>query len=330
MNRSLLCALFLLCSTRTVAAFTGEQGSASTHVGPANGTYDVASFAIMLNHFAEILKKKPSSAEVGTLRASLPKSWTVSTPERTYNIPSDPLRDELAANSIVKARVWVNHMIAEVDGFSLGKTVDARAARTELDQILARPEFAGVRPLTPWEVLRQRISAWLQRQLLKLLQAIGRHPIGGEILFWIIILGAVGGITYAVIRFLAGKDNINSLPRSGTMVTARMWQEWMCAAREAADRGDYREAVHSAYWAGIVKLQDVDALPRDRTKTPREFLRLVNPAAANERATAIAVCEPLAELTSRLEHVWYANRGAGPEDFRVSLHQLEALGCRTE
>jgi hypothetical protein len=328
MKRSLLCVLFLLCSTRTLAAFTGEQGGASTHAGPA--TYDAESFAVMLNHLVEILKKKPSPAEIGTLRGSLPKSWIVSTPERTYNISSDPLRDDLAANSIEKARVRVNHMIAEVDGFSLGKTVDTREARTELDQIMARPEFARVRPLTPWEALRQRISAWLQRQLMTLFQAIGRHPIGGEILFWMIILGAVGAIAYGVIRFLADKDSINSLPRSGTMVTARLWQEWMRAAREAADRGDYREAVHSAYWAGIVKLQDVDALPRDRTKTPREYLRLVNPAAANEHATAIAVCEPLAALTSRLEHVWYANRGAGPEDFRMSLHQLEALGCRLE
>ena len=40
--------------------------------------------------------------------------------------------------------------------------------------------------------------------------------------------------------------------------------------------------------------------------------------------------EPLAALTARLEKVWYANRGARPEDYQDSLRQLEALGCPLE
>jgi len=40
--------------------------------------------------------------------------------------------------------------------------------------------------------------------------------------------------------------------------------------------------------------------------------------------------EPLTALTMGLERAWYANRGAGPEDFRESLSHLEALGCLLE
>jgi hypothetical protein len=330
MKRSLLCALFLVCSARNVAAFNVEQGGASADASPANRAYDAASFAAMLNHLAETLQKKASPAEMSALHGSLPDSWTVSTSDRTYTISSEPLRDALAVKSSEKARVWVNHLIAEVRGFSLGKAIDNREARTELDQILARPDFAGFRPPTPWEVLRQRIAAWLQRQVVKLLGAIGRHPIGGEILFWIIMLGGIGGIAFAMIRFLEGRDRFDSLSRGETMVTARLWQEWVRAARDAANRGDFREAVHSAYWAGIVRLQDTEALPRDRAKTPREYLRLVNEEAAGDLAATSTVREPLAALTLRLERVWYANRGAGPEDFHESLHQLEALGCSLE
>jgi hypothetical protein len=52
--------------------------------------------------------------------------------------------------------------------------------------------------------------------------------------------------------------------------------------------------------------------------------------APGELAARPAHREPLAALTSRLERIWYANRGAGPDDFRESLHQVEALGCQLE
>ncbi|MGA8223896.1 MAG: DUF4129 domain-containing protein [Candidatus Acidiferrales bacterium] len=264
------------------------------------------------------------------LRDSLPESWTVSTAERTYSISTEPLRNELAAKSSARAKIWVDHLAAEVESFATAKAVSSRETRAELDHILARPEFTGVRPPTPWELLRQRITAWLGRQLDKIFGAIGRHPIGGEILFWLIILAGVGGIAVALIRYLASRDRMNALSKGESMVTARLWQEWIRSAREAANRGDFREAVHSAYWAGIVKLEDIGALPRDRTKTPREYLGLVTQEPATALAPAIPVREPLAALTSRLERVWYANRGASPEDFRESLKQLEALGCRLE
>jgi len=330
MKRSLLCVLILVGSAGSRGASQGQQAAALAPGGKANSAYDAPSFVMMLHRLAGVLREKPSAEEMAAMRASLPESWTVSTSERTYSISTQLLRDELAAKSSEKARVWVNHLAAEIESFSSAKGNDALKTRAELDQILTRPEFAGVRPPTPWELLRQRITAWLERQLDLLFRAIGRHPIGGEILFWLIILLGVGGIALALIRYLANRDRMNALSRGDSLVTARMWQEWIRAAREAANRGDYREAVHSAYWAGIVKLEDIGALPRDRTRTPREYLGLVIQEPATGLSPATPVREPLAALTSRLERVWYANRGAGPEDFRESLRQLEALGCRLE
>jgi len=330
MKRSLLCVLILICSAGSLGAFGGEQGADLARSGSANSTYDASSFAVLLHRIAGILQEKPSSDEMTAMRASLPASWTVITPERTYSISTEPLRSELAAKSSDKARVWVNHLATEIKSFSAANEIDARKTRTELDQILKRPEFAGVRPPTPWELLRQRITAWLGQQLEKLFAAIGRHPIGGEILFWVIILLAVGGMALALIRFLANRDRMNTLSKGESLVTARMWQEWIRAAREAAKRGDFREAVHSAYWAGIARLEDIGALPRDRTRTPREYLGLVARDETTRLAPATPIREPLAALTSRLERVWYADRGAGPEDFRESLRQLEALGCRLD
>jgi len=110
-------------------------------------------------------------------------------------------------------------------------------------------------------------------------------------------------------------------------VPARSWQEWIFAGREAAGRGDYRMAVHCAYWAGIARLQEVGALSPDRTKTPREFManleqpKMVAPEILAGRRQALST------LTSRLEKIWYGYHYATEADFRDSLAQLETLGC---
>ena len=121
------------------------------------------------------------------------------------------------------------------------------------------------------------------------------------------------------------------LPPSESVIASRTWQEWIRMAREAANRGDFREAVHSAYWAGIVRLEDTSVVPKDRTRTPREYLRLVSePAPGQLLVSRPAHQQPLSVLTTLMERIWYANLSASSEDFRASLRQLEALGCQLE
>ena len=164
----------------------------------------------------------------------------------------------------------------------------------------------------------------------RLFRGIDRHPIGGRILLWLIIFSAISFIALGLFRFVSGSERASVLPRTSAVLPTRTWQEWVHAAHEAAKRGDYREAVHAAYWAGIARLEDSGLLPHDRTKTPREYLRLVDTPTPGQLAPPKTHREPLAALTSLLEKIWYANRGARPEDYQDSLRQLEALGCPLE
>jgi hypothetical protein len=59
-------------------------------------------------------------------------------------------------------------------------------------------------------------------------------------------------------------------------------------------------------------------------------LRLVTEPAPGQLAASLTHREPLTALTRKLEVIWYANRGARPEDYSESLRQLEALGCSLE
>lgn len=329
MRRSILSLLLLLVIAVSPPAFGQGQRTAPETSGPVSPVYDRASFTAELRRIAEILKKKPSVNEMVALRDSLPKRWTVSTAEGPFSISSEPLRNQLTSLSSEKAEAWVNHLSEEVE-FS-GRSVSSSAnPREDLDRILARSEFGAVKPPSAWDLFRQRLYAWIERMLLKLLGGASRHPLGGQILFWLLIVAAVGFIAMWMFRFFANRDPVNALPPSPDAIAARTWQEWIREAREAAGRGDFREAVHSTYWAGIARLEDLGVVPKDRTKTPREYLQLLVEPADGQPAPAATHHEPLAALTKGLERTWYANRSAGLDDFRESLHHLEAMGCPLE
>jgi hypothetical protein len=329
MIRRFSLSFLLLVFAGTSRALPSEQVSAPPPVNPADSAYDAASFAEELHRIAAIIGKKPKTQEIEALRDALTPHWAVSTPDGTFSISTEPLRNQLTPSSLDKAEVWVIHLAEEAESSTkFGQSFPQ--ARVELDRILARPEFAAVRPPTAWELFRQRLAAWLERLLGRLFGGIARHPIGGEILFWLIIIVAVGAIAAWVFRFLASRDRRPSLPQSQSVVAVRTWQEWIRAAREAANAGNYREAVHSAYWAGIVRLEDAGVIPKDRAKTPREYLRLVTEPAPGQLAASPTHRDQLTALTRKLELTWYANRGASPEDFKESLRQLEALGCSLE
>jgi hypothetical protein len=330
MNRCLFFALVLVFTHRSPVLAGQAKGPSSNPDSSANAVYDAKSFALELHRLTAVLQKKPSTNEMVALRDSLPRRWNVSTPEGTYSVSSEPLRNHLTALSNAQAHEWIENLAAEVEASTKAPAASTTQASAELDHILARQEFKGVRPPNAWDLFRQRMAAWLESMLLKLFGSIGRHPIGGRIVFWLIMIGAVVFVALWLIRFLQSRDRMDTLASSTSVIAPRTWQEWIRLAREAANRGDYREAVHSAYWAGIVRLEDSGVFPRDRARTPREYLRLVNNPSPGELAPRPMHREPLTALTSRLERIWYANRGAGPEDFQDSLRQLEALGCPLE
>jgi hypothetical protein len=325
MKRNLLFALALLVSSGGPAVFGQAPPTLST-----NPAFDPASFAAEIHRLKSVLQEKTSPDEIAAFRDSLPPSWTIVTPEHTYSISSQPLRNQLISLPREKTLAWMDRLSEEIESYSAAHPKKSSNARAELDHILAQSEFAAVRPPSSWDLLRQRITAWLERLLIKLLSGMGRHPIAGRVLFWLIVIGGVVCIALWLFRYLVSRDRLDSLQPSSSIISSRTWQEWIRAAREAASRGDFREAVHSCYWAGIVRLEDSGVIPKDRTKTPREYLRMVAQPAPGELASRPAHREPLAALTSRLERVWYANRAAGPEDFQDSLRQLEALGCPLE
>jgi hypothetical protein len=328
MKRSLLHVLLLQFVFLFGTASEAHQNSSLSAQG-SPATYDVTSFGAELHRLDVILRHKPSPAKISDLRKSLPSAWNLYTPEQSYTISTEPLQAQLDARSADKAAAWIELLLGEIKG-SHANPSNSVAAQQELNHILAGPEFAGVRPPSALQLLRARVLAWLNKMFLKFFKAMGQHPIGAEILFWLLLIGGVAFVALWIFRFLSGRGSMARLNAQSPMVTTRSWQEWLRRARQAANRGDFREAVRSAYWAGITRLEDLGAVPRDRTKTPREYLHMVTTPRSEQEGLTGNVREPLRLLTLRMERTWYANHSAVPEDYSDSLRQLEALGCPLE
>jgi hypothetical protein len=329
-KRFLFCALVLLFETQHSSVLAQTPTGVSEAPAPLGTPYDVASFSSELHRLSGVLDKNPSPKEQDALRDALPSAWTVVTPEHSYSVSTAPLREKLSARDVNATKFWLGHLAAETQSYSAAPATSLGNARSELAKILNEDEFAATHPPSPWQLFRQRVEDWVERMLLKMLGSMRRHPIGGQILFWLLMLAGVSFVAFWLFRFVTRYDHLNALPRPVFVAPSRSWQEWIRAAREAAARNEFREAVHAAYWAGIVRLEETGVLPRDRSKTPREYLRLASQPSPLGRAPNVAYREPLTALTTRLEKIWYANRDAGPEDFRDSLLQLEALGCPLE
>ncbi len=246
----------------------------------------------------------------------IPPAWEIDSPQGTFSISTQPLKELLAARRGADAAEWLEHLAHELDQ-SAGGT-PAGEARGRLEEILKQREFAAMRPPSVWQLLWERILGWIGELLDRLFRVISRHPTTSQVLFWTLIGGAGCMLLLWVARL--GQRERTALNIVGSApVRPRAWAEWLQAARLAAEQGDLRQAIHCSYWAGVTRLQETGVLTADSTHTPREYLRL---------AEGTAPATELAALTSGLERFWYAGRRATQDDFRASLKQLEALGCR--
>ncbi len=299
--------------------------------------YDSENFIKELARLKTGLEKVRESPEaLRSYRESLPEVWAVDAGGRRYVVPTDLLasrlvkaerQPELRRSQIDQARDYLDALAAETASLSGQPPPRLDSARSKLDAILARSEYAHTRQESWWEKLRARINEIFLNALGRIFRHVGSQKSLGYVLLWVGVCAAAILIAYWIFRgwFRAARGEEMALQAAA--VPLRSWQEWVFAAREAAGLGDNRMAIHCAYWAGIARLQDLGALAPDRAKTPREYLRALTKAKLILPETLVTRQQTLSMLTSRLEKTWYGYQIATEADYRDSLTQLETLGC---
>jgi hypothetical protein len=329
-------ALFALVMLPVLAgvARAAESGAPSS----AAPIYDSASFIRELGRLKAGLDGAGNSTE--TLRAyreSLPEAWSVDTSGHHFEVPTDALtarlkkaesQPKIRDQQLKEARDYLDSLAAETAALSGQSPPQTESARAKLNAILAHSEYSRVRKQTWWDQIRERITEILLNALERILSNVGGQKSLGYILLWIGVCAGAILIAYWVFRNWFRSARAQEMALSAAAVPARSWQEWIFAARKAAGRGDYRMAVHCAYWAGIARLQDAGTLAPDRAKTPREYLQALSKAKLLMPETLATRRDALSLLTARLERTWYGSQIATEADFRDSLTQLEILGCQ--
>jgi len=318
------------------------QQDSSRHARATGNVYsDAAPFAAELQRIGSaIAKEKANVNGLGFLRKNLPAGWEISTSERRYLVSAEPLRGllgnaereknvEKAAAKAKEAADWAFDLANQVNAYAGARAYSTPGARAELDRILSRREFGSVQGPTRWDLLRQRINRWIEKLILRFFERMGRHPVSARILLWSMVVATVVWLAVTLFRYWTRRAALEALQAPDSVAFVRTWQEWIHAAREAAAQGDFREAIHSTYWAGISYLEDSEVVRKDRARTPREYVRLVSnstPFAVSRRGTR----EALSALTLALEQVWYGRQAASSEDFKHAMRQVEALGCQLQ
>jgi hypothetical protein len=309
-----LLALTLLCS---IAKARGESLSVADYQQQLQGI--VAK--------VESLESDPENA--GELVASIPDQVSVTTSSGEIKVSYKALKDSLATfkaadektrpGLLREIREYAHAMYSAAESFEK-PAADSAAAHRNLDEILSRREFKTKGPSAK-DALLARVYYWIARWLSKLIFK-GQASFDFMQLIIYLVVGAAATLLllWTIRRLRRPQEELPQREIIPFSPSARSWRAWLADARTQAQKEDWRNAIHLAYWAGISYLEEHGAWKPNRARTPREYLRLIGKAAAQYPV--------LAALTRKLEVVWYGYGTAAEADFHEALGQLEKLGCR--
>jgi hypothetical protein len=296
---------------------------------PAAGTgdlkLDLAAYKAELDRCSAALHQGEHLAQ---LRDSLPRNWIVQTENSEIVVSTDWLNYDLLQaerdNGTSKSQLrQISSRLAAMrkaaDDFEHSSNQQReKSAQADLDKILQRREFASSSGPSQAELLEERISRWIAEQLIRLLSHLHAGRTTGNVVTWTIVGLAFALLCYWVWQnlFRTLQNKTPELQRSNVVEESRQWAQ---EALSAADRGDYREAVHCAYWATIIHLESMSILKRDHARTPRESLRLLEPHPKERQL--------LVDFTRLFELIWYGYRPALQSDWTNAHAHLEKMGC---
>lgn len=318
MRRFLAIAFFLaLCPAAKSGAAEPDAASGPLTLPQYSHTLDESLAAVQ-----GLRQEQPRKA--GEILSRLPPAWHVAADGRSFEVPTESIRVGLEAwqkepqgpslEPVLRHLETLRRQAAEYETARR----DSLSRHVLLNNILARSEFRNIHGPTRWDRLRQQINDLLIRLLGKAFSS-SAFPVLGNIIVYGLVAFAMVALAFWMYRSLREDARLEAIQFRGAPVSAKASPVWMTEARAAAARGDWRDAIHLAYWGGISFLELQGAWRPDVARTPREYLRLL-PAASDQQPA-------LRALTLRLEAVWYGMQLADAEGFQQTLAELERLGC---
>jgi hypothetical protein len=356
MKRPFLFAVVALSLVFCAGLFSkGAATKTSASAQPTNAsrseTLDLGAYQRALDDLrSEVEGLSAHPRDTGSLRASLPKTWKVESAGVRFEIATEWLDASLArfesspaARKVLERDILsrIDQLRADAAAFEAPPNPDRATARVAMAEILRRREYASVRQPSWFELALQRLWRAFWRLIGRLFGRIGAHVNVQRLFAWSLIFAAFVFLAVLLLRVWRQALRSTSLNPPSAPQPAKTWRHWAQEALAQAARGNYRAAVHACYWAGIARLGDLGVWNIDPSRTPREYLRMLDRVSTSvavagsskspQPAMAIApsaLRASVGALTGTFERVWYAGGDATAGDFRSSIDRLEELGCR--
>jgi hypothetical protein len=270
---------------------------------------------------------------VETVRTTLPKHQTVEFEGEVYDVDNSWLHKELeeleqSDDPAVKAGqiIWslsaIEERVAERQNKGERTAENKEWAKTRLESILARPEYATNQPSGPNALMRllQDFARWLAKWMPK-----NRSVNPGRI-DWIILIAEiiVVGLALLVILYVIKSVVVWFSGRSLTprerkkrevriVLGERLEPEatatdLLSDAEALARQGDLRAAIRKAYIALLVELGDRKVISLAHHKTNRDYL--------NSLRSVPQLYSRMRGLTDSFERHWYGFASATPNDWQ--------------
>jgi hypothetical protein len=264
--------------------------------------------------------------KIEALRKSLPDEWRVEHGGQTYSVPTKEISEalrEVQSDSkkatLAQLELRLKFMRQQAEELARATSgTNLAEAKDKLDAVLNRSEFREATGPSTWDVIRARINRWILQHIIRLLNLLHISRKTGNAIGWGVLFLAVVLVFYVVYRWLAKSTKAAEF-RAEVEPRGSDTRHWTQEALVAAERGEFREAIHCAYWASIARLEDVRILPRDRARTPRESLRVLDQHPKEQSV--------LQSVTRSFELIWYGYRPVSEADWAGTKEQLEKMGC---
>jgi hypothetical protein len=257
----------------------------------------------------------------------VPASWRVQGGGRVFEIPTDWLRRDLRRwrsthDAATYARIVerLEELRSEAARFQQ-PPADISPTRGLAAEILNTPEFRDVHGPTWIDRVRQRAYRLMNRLFARMFESSAFPTISRALVYMLLASAGLTAIVWlSRFRRRPAQQPADTAAADEAPQTIA-WTRWLTEAEAAAAAGRWREAVHCSYWCAVSFLEANGAWPADRTRTPREYVRLL-PASSGARPA-------LAELTRLFERVWYGTDRADAEALAEAATHLKRLGCLT-
>lgn len=312
--------LFLFASDVAAIPISEYQENLKTAIGELQRLQDSG-----LNH--------DSKESLDSIRTTLPKHQTVEFEGEVYDVDNSWLHkdlDELQQSDDPAAKagliMWSLTAIEERveerqnKGERSGENKDW--AKTRLESILARPEYATNQPSGPNALMRllQDFARWLAKWMPK------QRSVNPGRIDWIILIAeiiviglallVIGYVLKTVIVWFSGRSITprERKTREPRIVLGERLEpeatatDLLSDAEKLALQGDLRAAIRKAYIALLVELGDRKVISLAHHKTNRDYL--------NSLRSVPQLHSRMRGLTDSFERHWYGFASATPNDWQ--------------